>query len=351
MGGTRREGALRPRVRAVFFTACFTASRRGSFWNPRLPAQLTASPFPALRRGPSAPSPQCRVPTRAWGGRSQGHGGLWPCPRPTRPRRPAQEGESCLKPHPRHSSQRHPGGISRGAWAGLESKASLPAPAGRAASPGPPCRAVPSRAEPGKGRAASAPPAHVGKHMQAGAGPSVEGLLATGCDVSTMTSQLGPKSGAGVSLRGARCPPGRRVGAALCPPRPPLCCPSCTRVRGHAHAHATRQHLMLLRQCCSKEPCPGHRRLSPCPQPSCHRPPGTGSAPAAAAGSCPTGSSTVLCAPSAWLGAARHSKGLPTAARCWGHRAAHTCVGCAHGGRAWVLLVQLCCALHTPVCV
>ena len=139
--------------------------------------------------------------------------------------------------------------------------------------------------------------------------------------------------------------------AALCPPRPPLCCPSCTRVRGHAHAHTTRQHLMLLRQCCSKEPCPGHRRLSPCPQPSCHRSPGTGSAPAAAAGSCPTGSSTVLCAPSAWLGAARHSKGLPTAARCWGHRAAHTCVGCAHGGRAWVLLVQLCCALHTPVCV
>lgn len=185
---------------------------------------------PLLRHRSAASRPRC-------GGRSQGHSGLRPCPRPTRPRRPAQEGASCLKPHPRHSSQRHPGRISRGAWAGLESKASLPAPAGRAASTGPLCRAVPSRAEPGKGRAAAAPPAHVGKHMQAGAGPSVEGLLATGCDVSTMTSQLGLKNGAGVSLRGARCPPGRRAGAALCLPHPLLCCSPCTRVHGHTHAH------------------------------------------------------------------------------------------------------------------
>lgn len=98
------------------------------------------------------------------GSQGRGQGAAVP-PAHAAPARPAQEGASCLKPHPRHSSQRHPGGISRGAWAGLESKASLPAPAGRPASPGSsaPCRAVPSCAVP-----AAHPPAHVGTHMDAG---------------------------------------------------------------------------------------------------------------------------------------------------------------------------------------
>lgn len=78
---------------------------------------------------------------------------------------------SCLKPHPRHSSQRHPGGISRGAWAGLESKASLPAPAGRPASPGL-CCAMPSRAEPCRAvpGAAGAPRVRSAARLEAGRG-------------------------------------------------------------------------------------------------------------------------------------------------------------------------------------
>lgn len=123
------------------------------------------------------------VPARGWAASgSQDRGRARPCPRPTRPLRPgvgpgrpAQEGTSCLKPHPRHSSQRHPGGISRGAWAGLESKASLPAPAGRPASPGSsaPCRAEPCRAA--GGRAATASPARVGTHMDPGSGATQPG--------------------------------------------------------------------------------------------------------------------------------------------------------------------------------
>lgn len=84
------------------------------------------------------------------------------CGRAPGPRGPArlglatEEGVKLPETTSRHSSQRHPGGISRGAWAGLESKASLPAPAGRAASPRSAprhaCRAVLSRAEPCHGR-------------------------------------------------------------------------------------------------------------------------------------------------------------------------------------------------------
>lgn len=76
-----------------------------------------------------------------------------------------EEGAKLPETTSRHSSQRHPGGISRGAWAGLESKASLPAPAGRAASPRSAprhaCRAVLSRAKPCHG--------HPGKDTGSGA--------------------------------------------------------------------------------------------------------------------------------------------------------------------------------------
>lgn len=130
--------------------------------------------------------------------------------------------------------------------------------------------------------------------------------------------------------RGRGVPAGRPV-----PPRPqgggcPLPSPS-SAVLFSLHTCAWTHTCTLTKQClmhrrCSKEPCPGHRRPSPRPQPLCHRLLGTGSAPAAAAGSCPTGSSMVPCTPSVWLGTARHSKGLPTAARCWGHRELH-----AHG--------------------
>lgn len=355
MGGTRREGALRPRVRAVFFTACFTASRRGSFWNPRLPAQLTASPFPALRHGPSAPSPQCRVPTRAWGGRSQGHGGLWPCPRPTRPRRPAQEGASCLKPHPRHSSQRHPGGISRGAWAGLESKASLPAPAGRAASPGPPCRAVPSRAEPCRARegpsglspASPRRQTHAGRSGAKRGGAAGYRLRCFHHDLTAWPKERGRGVPAGRSV-----PPGPQGGG--CPlPSPSSAVLSflhtCAWTRTHAHCKAApdADAPVLL------------QGAVPWSQAAVPKSPAFVSPPSRHwqhSGCCgwqlphweQHGSVCPICL--AWRSTAQqgvaHSSsvlGSPTAA--------DPCVGCAHGGRAWVLLVQLCCTLHTPVCV
>lgn len=128
---------------------------------------------------------RCRVPSRSVPVPRAG-GRVRPCPQPTRPRpglgpRAGQRRKraSCLKPHPRHSSQRHPGGISRGAWAGLESKASLPAPAGWPASPGL-CCAMPSCAEPchGGARRPRSPPAHVGKHMQAGSEAKRRGAAA-----------------------------------------------------------------------------------------------------------------------------------------------------------------------------
>lgn len=139
-GGERRPhgppGTSRPRrhqggVRGYFFPARFTASRKVSFWKPRLPARHAAGSTPA--RGPPArPGLRCT----GWVWRGQGspgtlwHGGMChPCrcvsgsqgcgwdaavppahamlPRSASPRRKEQ---SCLKPHP----VTHPRGIPVG---------------------------------------------------------------------------------------------------------------------------------------------------------------------------------------------------------------------------------------------
>lgn len=81
---------------------------------------------------------------------------------------PREEGAKLPETTSRHSSQRHPGGISRGAWAGLESKASLPSPAGRAARP----RSAPrhaTRAEPSQAVLSRATAALVHRDMGRGA--------------------------------------------------------------------------------------------------------------------------------------------------------------------------------------
>lgn len=200
---------------------------------------------------------------------------------------------------------------------------------------------VPSRAEPGKGRTAAAPPAHVGKHMQAGAGPSTEGPLATGCDVSTMTSQLGPNSPAGVSSWGARCPPGCRVGAALCPPCPLLLCPPCTRVYGHTQIHtdeAVPDAPALLQGAVPwlqtavpsspafVSPPPGHWRCSGCC--GCQRPHWE-----------QRGSVCPICL--AWHSTAQ--QGVAHSSSVLGSQGdAHMCMGCTHRGRAGVPCTPWC---------
>lgn len=139
-----------------FFTACFTASRKGSFWKPRLPARHSRparcrlhAPRWVPRRGrdwgragaAARGQNRARLPrdTLVWPGRPAGHprgsgacrrgGGSvrlrcrFPGPRagcdraPAHtalpalgPGRPAQEGANCLKPHP----DTHPRGILEG---------------------------------------------------------------------------------------------------------------------------------------------------------------------------------------------------------------------------------------------
>lgn len=281
---------------------------------------------------------RCRVPSRSVPVPRAG-GRVRPCPQPTRPRpglgpRAGQRRKraSCLKPHPRHSSQRHPGGISRGAWAGLESKASLPAPAGWPASPGlccaMPSRAVPCRATEGPGGRGPRQPTSANA-CRRGARPSAEGRPrsprshpAAGyrlrCFHHDLTAQPARPCGAGASPAGSSVPlsspprcrerPGRGCPPALCVVCPPLWCSPCT----HTHICA---HL-----CTAPPRCAGpHRALlweaaapvtAGCPHvPSLLPPPlGTGRAPAAAAGSCPCWQRAGPACPGcvAWHSAARH---------------------------------------------